>query len=63
MPPPPPPMADQSHARLLLQILEIGDRQDAQLTPSKLAAFYKAVGGDYDCSSRPLDPLRPAPHR
>ncbi|KAL3958471.1 hypothetical protein ACCO45_006633 [Purpureocillium lilacinum] len=29
-------------------ILEIGDRQDAQLTPTKLAAFYKAVGGDYD---------------
>ncbi|ODA79445.1 hypothetical protein RJ55_05038 [Drechmeria coniospora] len=29
-------------------IVEIGDKQDAQLTPSKLAAFYRAVGGDYD---------------
>ncbi|TQS32442.1 hypothetical protein Golomagni_07240, partial [Golovinomyces magnicellulatus] len=28
--------------------LEIGDRHDLQLTPKKLAAFYKAVGGDYD---------------
>lgn len=30
-------------------ILELGDKADAHLTPSKLAAFYKAVGGDYDC--------------
>ncbi|KAH8174662.1 hydroxyproline-rich glycoprotein DZ-HRGP [Sarocladium implicatum] len=29
-------------------ITEIGDRNVCQLTPSKLAAFYKAVGGDYD---------------
>ncbi|PNY23948.1 Uncharacterized protein TCAP_06118 [Tolypocladium capitatum] len=29
-------------------ILELGDKNDAHLTPSKLAAFYKAVGGDYD---------------
>lgn len=31
------------------QMLKIGDRNDKQLTPKKLAAFYKAVGGDYDC--------------
>lgn len=30
-------------------MLEIGERTDTHLTPSKLAAFYKAVGGDYDC--------------
>ncbi|KAG5973711.1 hypothetical protein E4U55_000316 [Claviceps digitariae] len=29
-------------------ILEIGDKSDAHLTPNKLAAFYKAVGGNYD---------------
>ncbi|KAK0391813.1 hypothetical protein NLU13_1312 [Sarocladium strictum] len=27
---------------------EIGDRRVKELTPTKLAAFYKAVGGDYD---------------
>lgn len=30
-------------------MLEIGERTDTHLTPSKLGAFYKAVGGDYDC--------------
>ncbi|KAF7561758.1 hypothetical protein G7046_g2389 [Stylonectria norvegica] len=29
-------------------LLEIGDKDVVQLTPEKLAAFYKAVGGDYD---------------
>ncbi|KHN95964.1 uncharacterized protein MAM_06069 [Metarhizium album ARSEF 1941] len=29
-------------------MLEIGEKTDNHLTPSKLAAFYKAVGGDYD---------------
>ncbi|POR36116.1 Uncharacterized protein TPAR_03690 [Tolypocladium paradoxum] len=29
-------------------ILELGDKKDSHLTPAKLAAFYKAVGGDYD---------------
>ncbi|KAG6003105.1 hypothetical protein E4U43_000966 [Claviceps pusilla] len=29
-------------------ILEIGDKSDRHLTPKKLAAFYKAVGGNYD---------------
>ncbi|KAK3187160.1 hypothetical protein K4F52_004063 [Lecanicillium sp. MT-2017a] len=29
-------------------VLKIGDRSERQLTPKKLAAFYKAVGGDYD---------------
>ncbi|KEY68378.1 hypothetical protein S7711_01155 [Stachybotrys chartarum IBT 7711] len=29
-------------------IKEIGDKRDANLTPNKLAAFYKAVGGNYD---------------
>ncbi|KAI6782377.1 uncharacterized protein J7T54_008463 [Emericellopsis cladophorae] len=28
--------------------LEIGDKTEYSLTPAKLAAFYKAVGGDYD---------------
>ncbi|PHH82629.1 hypothetical protein CDD82_5355 [Ophiocordyceps australis] len=27
---------------------ELGDKNDAKLTPAKLAAFYRAVGGDYD---------------
>jgi len=31
------------------QTTEIGDKNDHNLTPAKLAAFYKAVGGDYDC--------------
>lgn len=29
-------------------LVELGDKSDAHLTPAKLAAFYKAVGGDYD---------------
>ncbi|KAM4058718.1 hydroxyproline-rich glycoprotein DZ-HRGP [Hirsutella rhossiliensis] len=29
-------------------ILELGDKTDTHLTPTKLAAFYRAVGGDYD---------------
>ncbi|XP_044717449.1 WD repeat-containing [Hirsutella rhossiliensis] len=29
-------------------ILELGDKTDSYLTPTKLAAFYQAVGGDYD---------------
>jgi hypothetical protein len=29
-------------------IHEIGDKHEKHLTPTKLAAFYKAVGGDYD---------------
>ncbi|KAH6991045.1 hypothetical protein BKA56DRAFT_465936, partial [Ilyonectria sp. MPI-CAGE-AT-0026] len=29
-------------------ICNIGDKDVGQLTPKKLAAFYKAVGGDYD---------------
>jgi hypothetical protein len=32
------------------QIHEIGDKHEKHLTPTKLAAFYKAVGGDYDCT-------------
>lgn len=31
------------------QVCEIGDKAECKLTPKKLAAFYKAVGGDYDC--------------
>ncbi|KAH6609384.1 hypothetical protein Trco_002730 [Trichoderma cornu-damae] len=30
------------------QVAELGDQNDTHLTPKKLAAFYKAVGGDYD---------------
>ncbi|KAL7943288.1 hypothetical protein V8C42DRAFT_117564 [Trichoderma barbatum] len=29
-------------------VVELGDKNDSYLTPKKLAAFYKAVGGDYD---------------
>ncbi|KAM0485131.1 hypothetical protein ACHAPX_001109 [Trichoderma viride] len=29
-------------------VTELGDQNDQNLTPKKLAAFYKAVGGDYD---------------
>ncbi|KAM3566816.1 hypothetical protein ARSEF4850_000234 [Beauveria asiatica] len=29
-------------------LLNVGDRNELQLTPKKLAAFYKTVGGDYD---------------
>ncbi|KAJ3496637.1 hypothetical protein NLG97_g2512 [Lecanicillium saksenae] len=29
-------------------VLKIGDRNELQLTPKKLAAFYRVVGGDYD---------------
>ncbi|KAH7313479.1 hypothetical protein B0I35DRAFT_273930 [Stachybotrys elegans] len=29
-------------------VKEIGDKKDVNLTPQKLAAFYKAVGGTYD---------------
>lgn len=63
-PPPPPPIEyaymyekDKSPSKLLDAllrsisrhiILEIGDKNVCHLTPEKLAAFYKAVGGDYD---------------
>ncbi|OAA62211.1 hypothetical protein ISF_05220 [Cordyceps fumosorosea ARSEF 2679] len=29
-------------------VLNLGDRNEMQITPKKLAAFYKTVGGDYD---------------
>ncbi|RCI08075.1 hypothetical protein L249_7799 [Ophiocordyceps polyrhachis-furcata BCC 54312] len=29
-------------------IAELGDKTETHLTPAKLSAFYKAVGGDYD---------------
>ncbi|KAF5027690.1 hypothetical protein F66182_174 [Fusarium sp. NRRL 66182] len=63
-PPPPPPIEytymyekDKSPSKLLDAllraisrhiILEIGDKTICNLTPGKMAAFYKAVGGDYD---------------
>jgi hypothetical protein len=63
--PPPPPIEytymyekDKSPSKLLDALLrsisrhiifEIGDKNVCQLTPEKMAAFYKAVGGDYDC--------------
>ncbi|KAM5355249.1 hypothetical protein ACJ41O_001895 [Fusarium nematophilum] len=63
-PPPPPPIEytymfekDKSPSKLLDALLraisrhiicEIGDKTVTQLRPDKLAAFYKAVGGDYD---------------
>jgi hypothetical protein len=31
---------------------EIGDKSDTNLSPKKLAEFYKAVGGNYDCECR-----------
>lgn len=62
--PPPPPIEyaymyekDKSPSKLLDALLrsisrhiifEIGDKNVCQLTPEKMAAFYKAVGGDYD---------------
>ncbi|KAK7416335.1 hypothetical protein QQX98_005280 [Neonectria punicea] len=62
--PPPPPIEyhymyekDKSPSKLLDALLraigrhvicDIGDKEVGQLTPKKLAAFYKAVGGDYD---------------
>ncbi|KAI5467551.1 hypothetical protein BGZ63DRAFT_419249 [Mariannaea sp. PMI_226] len=62
--PTPPPIQyrymyedDKSPSKLLDALLraisrhvisEIGDKSVGQLTPKKLAAFYKAVGGDYD---------------
>lgn len=38
-------------ADIVSQVQEIGEKDVMQLTPQKLAAFYKAVGGDYDCKS------------
>lgn len=29
--------------------MSIGNLQQKKLTPDKLATFYKAVGGNYDC--------------
>ncbi|KAF4468102.1 hypothetical protein FALBO_5011, partial [Fusarium albosuccineum] len=62
--PPPPPIEytymyekDKSPSKLLDAllraivrhiVLEIGEKTVCHLTPEKLAAFYKAVGGDYD---------------
>lgn len=37
------------------QIDEIGDKDDTVLTPKKLAAFYRAVGGDYDCTTHAIE--------
>lgn len=51
------------------QIDDIGDKNDRALKPNKLAAFYKAVGGDYDSKSggalpKPyLNMSRPRPAR
>lgn len=44
-----------SHERVLLeahrlQSESVGDKDERCLTPAKLAAFYKAVGGNYDCA-------------
>jgi hypothetical protein len=38
---------------ITLQVCEVGDKAECKLTPKKLAAFYKAVGGDYDCRLAP----------
>lgn len=37
-----------------VQAREVGDKTEFKLTPKKLAAFYKAVGGDYDCKLNPM---------
>jgi hypothetical protein len=34
-----------------LQGENIGNKEEKSLTPAKLASFYKAVGGNYDCAS------------
>lgn len=33
------------------QVESIGSKEEKHLTPTKLAAFYKAVGGNYDCAT------------
>lgn len=45
-----PPDCDPNIDKLArTQIDNIGDKEDKTLSPLKLAAFYKAVGADYDC--------------
>ena len=33
-----------------LQVEFVGNKEEKSLTPAKLASFYKAVGGNYDCA-------------
>jgi hypothetical protein len=42
---------------MLPQSNNIGNKDETALTPEKLASFYKAVGGNYDCASLALAPL------
>jgi len=41
----------KGHQNLLWQSTSIGNLEQKKLTPDKLATFYKAVGGNYDCAS------------
>jgi hypothetical protein len=43
----------ETYADQHLQTTEIGDKSDAHLTPTKLAAFYKTAGHDWDCELSP----------
>ncbi len=46
---PPPCVRCGANAGGRGQVDEIGDKNERALTPKKLAAFYRAVGGNYDC--------------
>ncbi|TVY24627.1 hypothetical protein LHYA1_G006389 [Lachnellula hyalina] len=35
---------------------DVGDKDEKTLVPAKLASFYKAVGGNYDCCQHTLQP-------
>jgi hypothetical protein len=37
-----------------MQSESVGDKEEKTLTPAKLASFYKAVGGNYDCAPPPF---------
>ncbi|GJD02811.1 hypothetical protein ColKHC_11636 [Colletotrichum higginsianum] len=53
----PTPILDSLLRAIALHIItDIGDKHVQALTPQKLAAFYKAVGGDYDCCQHSMQP-------
>lgn len=35
------------------KIESVDDKEEKHLIPAKLAAFYKSVGGNYDCTDQP----------
>jgi hypothetical protein len=47
-------LATNYRSRLMcLQTESVGNKEEKCLTPAKLASFYKAVGGNYDCAATP----------